>query len=169
MWQIRQMRRLLLALVFIALPTGCKSKAEKQHAKAQKQSSELADKGEECFQRGRYDCALEAFREALKRRKDDAELLNRFAMAARLRYYQSGDEDFRDQELEALKKAVKLAPRLAHVQVNFGTTCWEMSLRREAARAYQQALELAPKHPDAAIMRDRIKRSTTEVEDEEQE
>jgi hypothetical protein len=58
---------------------------------------------------------------------------------------------------------------LAHVQVNFGTTCWEMGLRREAAKAYAQALELEPKHPDAAIMRDRIRRSTTEVEDEEQE
>ena len=84
---------------------------------------------------------MQALRKVLESRPSDAMVLNQLAMAARLRYYQSGDMDFRDQELEALRKAVKLAPKLETIQVNYGTTAWELGMRKEAARAYERALE----------------------------
>ncbi|MFH2008240.1 MAG: hypothetical protein ABI333_16775 [bacterium] len=154
-----------LVLLFAVAGCGGGSKGAKPLTGAEER--ELRSKAAGCFERGEYGCAMEALRVVLQKRSTDPLLLNRFAVAARLRYYQSGDEDYRDQELEALRKAAKLLPGSAVVQVNVGTTCWEMGLRREAARAYRRALELKPKHADAALIRERIAHSTKEVEEEE--
>lgn len=142
-----------------------KSKS-KDHLSPRK-ARDLSTGADKCSAQGDYACAMERLSKVVKSRPADAKLLNRFALAARLRYYQTGEMDFRDQELEALRKAVKLLPSAANIQVNFGTTAWELGMRKEAAKAYQRALELTPKHPDAALMAARIKRSTVEVEDEE--
>ena len=88
-------------------------------------------------------------------------------MSARLRYYVTGEADYRDQELEALRRAAKLAGPDVHVLSNLGTVCWEMGLREEAAQAYRTALKLGPTHPDAELMRARIERSKVEEESEE--
>ncbi len=156
---------LLIGLMGLA---ACGGSKDKPKAADQRSPKRLKRDAERCFDQGRYDCAMETFRKALKKNPEDPDLLNRFAVAARLRYYVTGEADFRDQELVALRKAAKAAPRHTSIQVNFGTTCWEMGLRREAAQAYQRALALEPSHPDAALMRARIKRSTKQVEQEEE-
>ncbi len=158
---------LWLALAACLAATACGDKSKKGAKLSGAKVKDLSQRAKACFVQGDYACAMEKLRTVLKSRPDDVVVLNQFAMAARLRYYQSGDMDFRDQELEALRKAVKLAPKAGYVQVNFGTTTWELGMRKEAAKAYQRALELQPKHPDAPLMRTRIKRSTVEVEDED--
>ncbi|MDY0001198.1 MAG: hypothetical protein RBU30_07890 [Polyangia bacterium] len=89
-------------------------------------------------------------------------------MSSRLRFYVTGDADYRDQELDALRRAAKLPGASAQVQVNLGTVCWEMGLREEATEAYKAALARTPSHPDAQLMRERIQRSTREEDPEEQ-
>jgi len=158
---------LALGLVLATVTPGCGRGEQKARRVSKAKARDLQKHAGVCFGQGDYACAMESLRKVLKSRPSDPELLNRFAMAARMRYYQSGDMDYRDQEIEALRKAVKQAPKVAHIQINFGTTAWEMGLRKEAAKAYQRGLELKPKHPDAALMAARIKRSTTEVEDED--
>ena len=158
---------LVLVLCAVGVAPACRDKPKKAPRITPAEAKDLTQRASQCFLQGDYACAMEGLRKVLKSRPDDATVLNQFAVAARLRYYQSGDMDFRDQELEALRKAVKLAPKAAHIQVNFGTTAWELGMRKEAAKAYQRALELHPSHPDAPLIRDRIKRSTVEVEDEE--
>jgi tetratricopeptide (TPR) repeat protein len=155
----------LLALVLVLSIPACRDKQTGRITDSK--AKDLQKRARVCYTRGDYGCAMEALQAVLKSRPTDPELLNRFAVAARLRYYQTGDMDYRDQELEALRKAVKLLPSAAHIQVNFGTTAWELGMRKEAAKAYLRALELVPKHPDAALMRARIERSTVEVEDEQ--
>ena len=157
---------LLTALVAFSLLPGCR---DKETSKTKISAKGQRARAERCFGTGDYGCAMEALRRVLKIRPKDATLLNLFAMAARHRYYQSGDADFRDQELEALRKAIKLAPQEATIHINFGTTCWELGIRREAAESYRKALALHPEHPDASLMKDRINRSTKEVEDEQEE
>jgi len=165
------MRDSLLALFLIlsGLAPACRDKKQKARRISSAEARNLRSRASACFVAGDYACAMKGLRAVLKSRPDDPELLNQFAMAARLRYYQSGDMDYRDQELEALRKAVKLLPTAVHIQVNFGTTAWELGMRKEAARAYERGLELRPKHPDAALIRSRIKRSTQEVEDEQEQ
>jgi len=155
-------------LVLAGLFSTCGSSSQGDGSISASKAQELQKRAQGCFLQGDYACAMQGLRTVLKSRPGDAELQNRFAVAARMRYYQSGDMDYRDQELEALRKAVRLAPSVAHIQINFGTTAWELGLRKEAARAYQRGLELAPKHPDAVLMRVRIKRSTVSVEDEDE-
>ncbi len=158
----------MLCVVLAGLLLACGASKKADGAISTSEAKDLRKRAMLCFTTGDYACAMGGLRKVLKSRPGDAELLNQFAVAARMRYYQSGDMDYRDQELEALRKAVGLAPSVAHIQINFGTTAWELGLRKEAAKAYQRGLELAPKHPDAVLMRIRIKRSTVEVEDEEE-
>lgn len=145
---------------------GCR-REERKHAETQKAVSALEKKGAACFADGRYDCAMESFAAAAKRQPRRGDLWNRFAMSARLRYYVTGEADYRDQELEALRRAAKLPGGSAVVQVNLGTVCWEMGLREEAAQAFRAALERVPSHPDEALMRARIQRSTQDEDSEE--
>jgi tetratricopeptide (TPR) repeat protein len=111
---------------------------------------------------------MDAYAEAAKRQPHRPGLWNRFAMSSRLRFYVTGDADYRDQELDALRRAAKLPGASAQVQVNLGTVCWEMGLREEATEAYKAALARTPSHPDAQLMRERIQRSTREEDPEEQ-
>ena len=136
-----------------------KRQAKKRHAQA--------ERAERCFNRGDYACAMQALEKALKEAPKSAKLWNRLGMASRHRYYQTGDEDFRDQELEAFKKAVKLAPGSARIQINFGTTSWQLGRRKAAAQAYRQALKLQPQHPDATLIRERIQRADQDAQEED--
>lgn len=148
--------------IAVLLGSGCgRAKREDTEAKVKA----LVEKGAACFDEGRYDCAMESFAAAAKRKPKSAQAWNRFAVSARLRYYVTGEADFRDQELEALRRAAKLDTRSTDVQVNLGTVCWELGLREEAAVAYRAALGLAPDHPDALLMRARIQRSAEEPEE----
>jgi tetratricopeptide (TPR) repeat protein len=160
---------LILALVLAGPGPGCGRGKKKSGRISKTQARDLEKRAAVCFGQGDYACAMDGLQKVLKSRSGDPELLNRFAMAARMRYYQSGDMDYRDQELLALRKAIKLSPQRAHIQVNFATTAWELGMRKEAAKAYTRGLEMWPKHPDAALIRSRIKRSTVEVEDEEEQ
>lgn len=165
------MRAALLALCLIltGFASGCRDKKKQAGRISSGEARDLRKRAGACFSQGDYACAMKALGQVLKSRPSDPELLNQLAMAARMRYYQSGDMDYRDQELEALRKAVKLAPSVAHIQVNFATTAWELGMRKVAAKAYQRGMELWAKHPDAALIRSRIKRSTARVEDEEEQ
>jgi tetratricopeptide (TPR) repeat protein len=160
---------LVLALVLAGIAPGCGRDKKKAHRITKTEAKDLQKRAAACFVQGDYACAMEGLQKVHKARPGDAELLNQFAMAARMRYYQSGDMDYRDQELDALRKAIKLAPALAHIQINYATTAWELGMRTEAAKAYTRGLEMWPKHPDAALIRSRIKRSTVEVEDEQEQ
>jgi Tfp pilus assembly protein PilF len=156
-------------LVLTGVVPACRDQSKPAGHLSASKAKDLQKRALVCFTQGDYACAMEGLAKVVKSRPPDAELLNQFAMAARMRYYQSGDMDYRDQELDGLRKAVGLAPSVAHIQINFGTTAWALGMRKVAAKAYQRGLELAPKHPDAALMRARIKRSTVEVEDEEEQ
>jgi tetratricopeptide (TPR) repeat protein len=145
-----------------ALAGGCGD--EESAKKQQAQRAAHRARAEACFDQGRYGCAMKAFRAALATRPKDPALLNRFAMAARLRYYVTGEADYRDQELVALRRAVAHAPDQPTLLVNFATTCYELGRWPRAAWAYRRALRIEPNHPDAALMRRRIKRSAAEAE-----
>lgn len=157
------------ALFWAGIAPGCGRGKKKASHLTKTEAQDLQKRAATCFGQGDYACAMEGLQKVHKARPGDAEVLNQFAMAARMRYYQSGDMDYRDQELGALRKAIKLSPQRAHIQVNFATTAWELGMRKEAAKAYTRGLEKWPKHPDAALIRSRIKRSTVEVEDEEEQ
>lgn len=155
-----------VALSVVLVAWGACQRDEQRRARARRDTRTLVEKGTACFSEGRYDCAMEAFSAASKREPRRADLWNRLAISARLRFYVTGDGDFRDQELEALRRAAALDAGSAHVQVNLGTVCWEMGLREEAARAYRAALRLAPSHADAELMGERIQRAGREEEQE---
>ncbi len=160
---------LSLCLILAGVAPACRDKNKPAGHLSASKAKDYQKRAMACFVRGDYACAMEGLGKVVKSRPKDAELLNRFAVAARMRYYQTGDMDFRDQELESFRKAVGLAPSVAHIQINLGTTAWELGMRKEAAKAYRRGLELSPKHPDVALIRARIKRSTVEVEDEEEQ
>ncbi len=160
--------RALGVLLSLWMAQGCGGSKSKGPAISGAMARKLRLRASACFERGDYACAMSSLERLARSGPRRAELLNEFAIVARFRYYQSGDMDFRDQELDALRKAAKLEPRVAHIQVNLGTTAWELGMRKEAAEAYRQALRLEPNHPDAALMRARVQRSTVEVEDEQQ-
>jgi Flp pilus assembly protein TadD len=158
----------LLCVVALLLP-ACSGREARRRAAAAVSVASHVRRADACHEVGDYAGAMAELRAALRSRPGDPELLGRFALAARLRFYQTGEDDYRDQELDALRRAVKAQEASATLQVDLGTALWESGRRRDAGQAYRRALELEPGHPDAAILKERIARAKEDEPPPEEE
>ena len=125
------------------------------------------EKGLSAFRMGDFDKALEEYRAACRNQPESAEAHNYLGMALRYKYHETGDESFRQEEVEMFSKAVSLKKNWWVPRINLATTLWEMGKRKSAAKHYRKGLEINPDHPDGEAIKKRI--SEAEIQTEEKE
>ena len=99
-------------------------------------------RGFEHHEKGEYDQALQAFREAIRLKPDDAMAWNNLgATYVKLQQY--------DQALQACREAIRLKPDYAWAWYNLGYTYDDLQQYDQAIQAYREAIRLKPDHVEA--------------------
>ena len=154
----RRLHFYLIPLLVVWIPTSvwvsCNGEGEKK--KKAKKAKKHLEKGLTAFQSGDFDLALEEYRAACKQHPKSSKAHNYLGMALRYKFYETGDNTYRQEEAEAFEKAVKLQKDWWVPRINLATTLWETGKRQGAAEHYKKGLELRPKHPDAEAIKRRI-------------
>ena len=99
------------------------------------------EKGTEAYSAGKYDDALEAFKNAAEESPDKPEAHYNLAGA----YYKKGEYD---QALKEYEQAVKLDPKMSEAYYNMGDALYRMGQYDPALKAYQKADALKAKDAD---------------------
>lgn len=146
-----------LALILAGLP-ACQSKPEDS---AEDPTQSFLQKGQEAFKQGKYDQALQAYDEALKKEPRSAMILNLKGMAYRFKYNQLRSPDLKEKEIAAFKKAIEMDPKFIPAVVNLGSTYYFSDKKQEAAEQFKKVLELMPQHPEA----EQLKKMIAEAEE----
>jgi tetratricopeptide (TPR) repeat protein len=122
-------------------------------------AAELFDRGAEAFEQGRYDDAVDLYKEALEKEPESSVGYNLLGMGYRFLYLQTRNTGYREKEIEAFRKAIELDPRNYAALVNLGVTLYDQGDRTEAAQYLQKALEVYPQHPDRAQIEEMIRQA----------
>lgn len=132
---------------------SCTEEEKKKKAEA---AENHIKKGLSAFRTGDFDTAMEEYRTACREQPKSAEAHNYLGMALRYKYHETGDDTFRQEEVDAFTRAVELKNDWWVAQINLATTLWEMGNRKRASKYYENGLKLKPDHPDATAIKRRI-------------
>ncbi len=149
--------RAIFATIGIASMLGfiCSCSESKKKKKAEAAKNHIK-KGLSAFRTGDFDTAMEEYRTACREQPKSAEAHNYLGMALRYKYHETGDDTFRQEEVDAFTRAVELKNDWWVAQINLATTLWEMGNRKRALKHYEKGLKLKPDHPDATAIKRRI-------------
>ncbi|MFW6112784.1 MAG: tetratricopeptide repeat protein [Thermodesulfobacteriota bacterium] len=131
----------LLFLTFGLSPSKC-------HAQTQVQK--LMDQGTKQMQNQKYDQAIATFKKALKEEPKSAALYNLLGMAYRFKYNQVRNQELKQQEIEAFKKAIEIDSNYWVALINLGATYYHQGDKAKAAPLFEKALAINPDHPQKA-------------------
>jgi Flp pilus assembly protein TadD len=115
-----------------------------------KSAGELIQQGQEAFQAGDYEKAIDSYQAAIEKEPNSSEAYNLLGMAYRFTANQTGNAEYRSKEAAAFRKAVDLEPANYVALVNLGTTLYFQGDKKGAAEYLKKALEIYPDHPDKA-------------------
>ena len=71
-------------------------------------------------------------------------------MAYRFKYNQVRNQELKQQEIAAFKKAVDIDPNYWVALINLGTTYYYQGDKAKAAPLFKKALSINPNHPEKA-------------------
>lgn len=95
-------------------------------------------KGLELFRSGKFEAAVNAYKQAIKLKQDYSEA-----------YYNLGDAYFQlslyKQAIDAYKRAVRYQPEFAPTHNNMGTAYFKLGEHKKAIESYKEAIRLDPK------------------------
>jgi tetratricopeptide (TPR) repeat protein len=148
---------IILACSLAGLP-ACESKEESRSADP---ARSLLEKGQEAFKQGKYDQALKAYEEALRKEPRSAVIQNLIGMAYRFKYNQVRSPDLKEKEIAAFTKAIEMDPKFIPALVNLGSTYYFSDKKKEAAEQFKRVLEIMPQHPEA----EQLKKMIAEAEE----
>jgi len=148
---------LLLVFLLAGLP-ACKSENEESTADP---TQTLIEKGQAAFKQGKYDQALQAYDQALKKEPRSAAIFNLKGMAYRFKYNQLRSPDLKEKEIAAFQKAIEMDPKFIPALVNLGSTYYFSDKKKEAAEQFKKVLEIMPRHPEA----EQLKKMIAEAEE----
>jgi tetratricopeptide (TPR) repeat protein len=157
-----------LALLWLALGLfACSS----DRTPAQPPAGEM-EMGLKAFHAGLFDEAIGHYRRAIEEknnagRLEQAQLWNLMGMAYRFKCNNSPSPELKEKEIGAFKKALEFQPDFLAALVNLGATYYYSGRKAEAAPYFRRALELAPQHPEAELLKKMLQEgeaSSTPVE-----
>ena len=128
-----------------------------------KSATSYFEEGAFLVKQGKYDQAIKKYKKGLRIEPRSAVGHNYLGIAYRNKYAQLRSLDWRQREIEAFKKAIKLDPNFYLPYINLGTTYYNMGDLKEAALYFKKGLETFPEHPS----RDLIEQMIQEWEKEE--
>ncbi len=140
------MKKLLIVFVALIIMT-CGKKGN---------AGQYLTEGVKCIEQGQYDKAIELYQQGVKLEPKSARAYNLLGMAYRLKFNQTGDQKWRDKEIESFEKAIELAPDFTMALVNLGATYYYSGDKKKAAPYFKHALEVYPQHPQADEIRQMI-------------
>ena len=161
------MRLLACILTLVILAPACRSESD-DTSEGQQSFTGLLTQGQKAFKSGRYDRALESYREALKQQPDSAPsavpmgaavVYNLMGMAYRFKYNHKQDPELKKQEIAAFEKAVQLQPEFVVALVNLGSSHYYAGNKVEASKYFKKVVELAPHHQEVELLRKMIAES----------
>lgn len=126
---------------------GAKSKGKGQ-PRLKGSAQEMLDQGSRAFQLGRYDEAVSFYQAAIQRQPDSAMAYNLLATAHRGRFNALRSRADRDQEIVALREAVRLDPGFVAALQSLGTALYTDGRAEEGAQYLRRVLLLDPAHPE---------------------
>jgi tetratricopeptide (TPR) repeat protein len=132
---------LLLLLVHGLAPGECQ---------AQNQVQKLMEQGTAQMEKHQYDRAIATFKKALQEEPKSAVIYNLLGMGYRFKYNQVRDQELKQQEIAAFKKAVEIDPNYWVALINLGATYYYLGDKAKAAPLFKKALTLNPNHPEKA-------------------
>jgi tetratricopeptide (TPR) repeat protein len=148
---MRILSAILLSCLLAGLPACASEKAETEDS-----TKTLLEKGQNAFKQGKYDQALQAYEQALKKEPRSAVIHNLKGMAYRFQYNQLRSADLKEKEIAAFQKAIEMDPKFIPALVNLGSTYYFSDKKPEAAEQFKRVLEIMPKHPEAEQLRKMI-------------
>lgn len=132
---MRKIRWGLLCFVIVALGLGCAPAR-------QDDSSDHYKKGVDLYKQGRYEKAIEAFKQAIRLNPDDADVYHVLGLVyAGLGRWQ--------EAMESYKQALRLNPDDAEAHNNLGMAYFNLGRHQEAIEAFRQVIRLQPDHANA--------------------
>ncbi len=147
---------ILPVLAFLIILAGCAG------LEGKKSATSYFEEGALLVKKGKYDEAIKKYNKGLRIEPRSAVGYNYLGMAYGFKYEQLRSLDWRENEIEAFKKAVELDPNYFLPYWNLGQTYYEMGNFKEAARYFKKGLEIAPEHPN----RERIEKMIQAAERE---
>jgi len=138
----------LMFLAFGPLTTKCQ---------AQTQMQKFLDQAASQIKQQQYDQAIATLNQALKEEPKSAAVYNLLGMAYRFKYNQVRNQELKQQEIAAFKKAIEIDPNYWVALINLGATYYYQGEKAKAAPLFKKALALNPKalalnpqHPEKA-------------------
>ncbi len=131
----------LMFLAFGPLTTKCQ---------AQTQMQKLLDQAASQIKQQQYDQAIATLNQALKEEPKSAAVYNLLGMAYRFKYNQVRNQELKQQEIAAFKKAIEIDPNYWVALINLGATYYYQGEKAKAAPLFKKALALNPQHPEKA-------------------
>ncbi len=128
-----------------------------------KSAAQWKEEGMVRFQSGDYAAAAEAYRNAVSEDPDDAVAWNLLGMAYRFEFNETGNPDFRNREIDAFRRAVKLAPQMVMALKNLTASLYYSGDRVGAAEVAKQVLNLNPEDPEKETLTRWIREADIEV------
>lgn len=134
----------IIVLTFLAfgLPTAT--------CQAQTQGQKLLDQAAGQMKQQQYDQAIATLNQALKEEPKSATVYNLLGMAYRFKYNQVRNQELKQQEIAAFKKAIEIDPNYWVALINLGATYYYQGEKAKAAPLFKKALALNPQHPEKA-------------------
>lgn len=126
-----------------------------------KSATQLLQEGETAFSEGRYEDAVELYKNALEKEPQYPDAYNHLGMAYQYLYNKSGGAINKEEEFKAFRKAVELDPNNYRFLVNLGLALFYEGDRKEAAIYLEKAVELDPNpnDPYKATLEDLIRQA----------
>jgi len=131
----------LMFLAFGPLTTKCQ---------AQTQMQKFLDQAASQIKQQQYDQAIATLNQALKEEPKSAAVYNLLGMAYRFKYNQVRNQELKQQEIAAFKKAIEIDPNYWVALINLGATYYYQGEKAKAAPLFKKALALNPQHPEKA-------------------
>jgi len=156
---MKHLRKILACFIVLALALAACEGDDESSDSSGKETANSVEEGMQAFKAGRYDEAISSYNGALEKQPKAAHIHNLLGMAYRFKYNKNKDQELKEKEIEAFKKAVELEPSFVVAIVNLGSTYYYMGKKKEAAKQFERVLELTPNHPDA----ERLKKMIAEV------
>lgn len=128
----------LLALTCSVVFTAFLVSSTKATAAMQNDAASFNTKGLALYAAGKFDEAAEAFKQAIKLKKDYPEAYNNLGDC----YFQL---EFFKEAIEAYKHVVRYEPNFAPARNNMGTAYYKLGEYKKAAEAFKEAIRLDPK------------------------
>ena len=136
--------KLVLSLSIILLIGGC--------ADQNKTAQSLLDEGIKLHQEGNYDASIQKYNEALKVEPNNSVAYNLLGIAYRLKFNQTGTQEYKIKEIDSFKKAVDLDPKFWIAYKNLAASLYYQDRKKEAVPYLERALELQPNDPEKNLL-----------------